>query len=138
MKGKMDKIFVNLPVKDLTKSTAFFTKLGFELNPKFSDQNATCVVFGENIFAMLIVEDLFNTFTNKDISDATKSTEVIVTLSVDSRKTINEIVNKAFAAGGKPAMEPMDQDWAYAWSFQDLDGHQWEMLYMDESAMPKV
>lgn len=131
-----DKIFVNLPVKDLNKSTDFFTKLGFEFNAQFTDEKATCMVINENIFAMLLVEEFFQNFTKKEITDTTKSSEVIVALSAESKEKIDEIVNKALAAGGKESYV-MDEGFMYARCFQDLDGHLWELLYMDESAVPQ-
>ncbi|MCR8630465.1 VOC family protein [Paenibacillus radicis (ex Xue et al. 2023)] len=132
---KADKIFVNLPVKDLNKTVDFFTSIGFEFNPQFTDENATCMVISEHIFVMLLVEPFFKTFTQKDIIDATKSTEAIIALSADSREKVDEIVNKALAAGGTPSKEPMDHGFMYSWSFQDIDGHLWELVYMDESAV---
>lgn len=134
MVTKADKIFVNLPVKDLKKSMDFFSKVGFEFNAQFTDEKAACMVVGDNIFVMLLVEDFFKNFTKKEISDATKSTEVIVALSVESKEKVDEIVNKALAAGGKSSNEPIDQGFMYLWSFQDIDGHLWEFIYMDESA----
>jgi len=104
------QIYVNLPVKDLKRSTTFFEKLGFELNPKFSDERATCVVLGENMYAMLLVESFFQTFTNKPISDATKSTEVLVCLSCESREIVDTLVKKSISAGGRAPREPQDQD----------------------------
>ncbi|MGM0922641.1 MAG: VOC family protein [Bacillota bacterium] len=128
-----DKIFVNLPVKNLNQSIEFFSKIGFEFNPQFTDENATCMVISEHIFVMLLVEDYFKTFTKKDISDTGKSTEVILALSADSREKVDEIVNKALQAGGKESKDPIDHGFMYGWSFQDLDGHLWEVMYMDES-----
>lgn len=128
------QLYLNLPVKDLNKSVEFFTQIGFEFNQQFTDENATCMVINENTFVMLLVEDFFKTFTKKDISDAEKSPEVIVALSADSREQVDEIVNKALAAGGKHSNEPIDHGFMYGWSFQDLDGHLWELTYMDESA----
>ncbi|MCU6791212.1 VOC family protein [Paenibacillus sp. WQ 127069] len=132
---KADKIFVNLPVKDLNKSVDFFTKVGFEFDAQFTDENATCMVVNEHIFVMLLVEDFFKTFTNKEISDAAKSTEVIVALSVDSKEQVDEIVNRALNSGGQPSKEPMDQGFMYGWSFQDIDGHLWEVFHMDANAI---
>jgi predicted lactoylglutathione lyase len=129
------QIYVNLPVKDLNKSVEFFTKIGFEFNPQFTDENATCMIVGENIFVMLLVEEFFKTFTKKAIADATKSTEVIVAISADSKEMVDEIVHKALEAGGKPSNEPVDHGFMYGWSFQDIDGHLWELTYMDESAV---
>ncbi len=128
----VQKIFVNLPVKDLTKSIAFFTKLGFTFNPQFTDDKATCMIISENIFAMLLVEERFKDFTKKKISDAKKSTEVLIALSADSRKNVDELVKKAVAAGGSIYMPSQDHGWMYGHSFADLDGHQWEVFYMDE------
>jgi hypothetical protein len=130
------QIFVNLPVKDLNKAIEFFTKLGFTFNPKFTDENATCMIIGENMFAMLLVEKFFKTFTKKEISDAKKSTEVLIALSVGSKEKVDEMVNNAIEAGGKEAREPQNYGWMYGRSFEDNDGHIWEILYMDERNMP--
>jgi predicted lactoylglutathione lyase len=129
---KADKTFVNLPVKDLNKSVDFFTKIGFEFNAQFTDKNAACMVINETTFVMLLVEDYFKTFIKKEISDTAKSTEVIVALTADSKEKVDEIVNKALAAGGKPSNEPNDQDSMYLKRFQDLDGHLWELFQMDK------
>ncbi|WP_078381507.1 VOC family protein [Sutcliffiella halmapala] len=129
-----DKIFLNLPVKNLDKSIEFFSKVGFEFNPQFTDENATCMVISESIFAMLLTEDYFKTFTKKEIVDATKSTEVIVAISAASRDKVDEIVNKALDAGAKPYNDPIDHGFMYGWSFQDLDGHLWEVFHMEEAA----
>lgn len=131
------QIYVNLPVKDLNKSVEFFTKLGFTFNPQFTDENATCMIIGENIFAMLLVEKFFKTFTNKAISDATKTTEVLIAIDVESKAKVDEMVKKAKAAGGTIYMEAKDHGWMYQHSFADLDGHQWEILFADESKIPK-
>ncbi|MED4569493.1 VOC family protein [Brevibacillus agri] len=128
------QIFVNLPVKDLNQSIDFFSALGYEFNPQFTDQNAACLVIGENIYAMLLVEQFFQTFTKKDVTDTAKSMEVIVALSAESREQVDEIVNKAYEAGAKPANDPVDHGFMYSWSFFDLDGHLWEFVYMDEAA----
>jgi hypothetical protein len=129
------KIFVNLPVKNLNKSVEFFTKLNFTFNPQFTDQNATCMIIGDDIFVMLLVEEYFKTFTPKEIGDAHKTTEVIVSLSTDSREKVDEMVNKALQAGGKTLRESQDLGWMYQRGFQDLDGHLWEIAYMDASAI---
>ncbi|MDO3679086.1 VOC family protein [Paenibacillus ehimensis] len=133
-----DKMFVNLPVKDLNKSIEFFTKLGFEFNAQFTDENATCMIINDNTFVMLLVESFFKTFTKKDISDTAKSTEVIVALSADSREQVDELVNKALAAGGQASNDPTDHGFMYTWSFQDIDGHLWELIYMDASAIQQA
>ncbi len=129
------QIFVNLPVKDLNKSIDFFTALGYEFNPQFTDQNAACLVIGENIYAMLLVEEFFQSFTNKPVTDTAQSTEVIVALSAESREQVDEIVNKAHEAGAKLTKDPVDHGFMYSWSFIDLDGHLWEYVYMDEAAI---
>ena len=131
------QIFVNLPVKDLNKSIEFFTKVGFSFNPQFTDENATCMVMGENIFAMLLTEQYFATFISKEISDAKKVSEVITALSLGSREEVDSIMDKAFKAGGKQYKEPIDYGWMYNRNFEDLDGHQWEFFYMDMDAMPQ-
>ncbi len=132
------KIFVNLPVKDLDKSKEFFTKLGFSFNPQFSDDKAACLVIGENIFAMLLTETFFKTFTKKEISNAKKSTEVLIALDAESREKVNEMVKKAEEAGGSVYRDPEDHGWMYGHSFADLDGHQWEVLWMDQNGINKT
>jgi uncharacterized protein len=132
------QIFVNLPVKDLNKSIEFFTHLGFTLNPQFTDENATCMIVGENIFAMLLVEQYFKTFTPKEICDTSKSAEVLVALSFESRAEVDEIVAKAIAAGGSTYKEPIDMGFMYQHGFQDLDGHIWEIFFMEESESQQV
>jgi len=128
------KIFVNLPVKNRMKSVDFFTKLGFTFDPKFTDETAACMVVAEDIFVMLLTEAKFRTFTPKQICDATKSTEVLVCLSAESREGVNETVRKAVAAGGNTYNEPQDHGFMYGHGFQDLDGHIWELIYMQPAA----
>jgi len=130
-------IFVNLPVRDLNKSMDFFSKLGFTFNPQFTDDKAACMIIGENIYAMLLLEQFFKTFTKKEISDAKKSTEVLIAIDTESREKVDEMINKAVKAGGSIYNNPQDHGWMYGHSFADLDGHQWEVLYMDEDAIPK-
>ena len=127
------QIFVNLPVKNLNKSIEFFTRLGFTFNPQFTDENATCMIVDENIFVMLLVEEFFKTFAPKEICDTTKSVEVLVALSFESRVAVDEMVRKAIAAGGSTYKEPIDMGFMYQHGFQDLDGHIWEIFFMDES-----
>ncbi|MDQ3260908.1 MAG: VOC family protein [Pseudomonadota bacterium] len=127
------QIFVNLAVTDLKKSVEFFTKLGFTFDPKFTDENATCMIVGENIFVMLLVESFFKTFTDKEICDARKSTEVLVCLSSESRGKVEELVGKAVAAGGTAPRKPQDHGFMYQHGFEDLDGHIWELIYMEPS-----
>lgn len=131
------KIFVNLPVKNLQKSVDFFTKLGFTFNPQFTDETATCMIIGENIFAMLMVETRFQEFTKKPVSDATKSTEVLLAFDVENREKVDSMIKNAVAAGGTLYADPQDHGWMYYHSFADLDGHQWEVSFMDESAIPQ-
>ncbi|OGC50888.1 extradiol dioxygenase [candidate division WWE3 bacterium RIFCSPHIGHO2_01_FULL_40_23] len=133
----VSQIFVNLPVKDLNKSVEFFTKLGFKFNPKFTDKNAACLILGKNIFAMLLIKKFFKTFTKKEITDTKKSKEVINALAVGSRKEVGELVHKAVKAGATTPRDPQDYGWMYGWGFADLDGHLWEVFYMDESKMEK-
>ncbi|MGH7909580.1 MAG: VOC family protein [Thermodesulfobacteriota bacterium] len=129
------KIFVNLPVKNLNSSVEFFTKLGFKFNPQFTDETATCMIVTDEIFVMLLTEEKFKTFTPKEICDAKTYTEVLVCLSSESREKVDEIVNKAVAAGGSIYNEPQDHGFMYAHGFQDLDGHIWEIIYMDPSSI---
>ena len=131
------KIFVNLPVKDLKKTIEFFTKLDFTFNSQFTDENATCMIVGGDIFVMLLVEKVFKTFTKKEICDTAKSTEVIVALSAESREKVDQMIDKATKAGGSESRAPQDHGWMYGRSFQDIDGHLWEIIYMDEGAVRK-
>lgn len=124
-------IFVNLPVKSIATSRDFFTRLGFGFNAKFSDDQALCMVIADNIFVMLLEEGFFRTFVNGKVSDAHQTTEVITCLSASSREEVQELVRKAFDAGGKPWQEPIAQDGMYGHSFQDPDGHVWEVMHMD-------
>jgi len=128
------QIFVNLPVKDLKRSVEFFTRLGYKFDPKFTDENATCMIVGENIFVMLLVESFFKTFIKKGLCDATRSTEVIVCVSADSRAKVDELVAEAVAAGGTTPMDSKDYGFMYQHGFQDLDGHLWELIYMKPGA----
>ncbi|MGZ5242487.1 MAG: VOC family protein [Bacteroidia bacterium] len=131
------QIFVNLPVKDLQKSMDFFAALGFEFNMQFTDEKAACMIINDGAsYAMLLREEFFRTFTKKEIADATKTTEVLIALSRDSKEDVEEIVNKAIAAGGATYSEPQDHGFMYQHAFQDLDGHQWEVMYMDMSKVP--
>ena len=129
------QIFVNLPVKNLEKSKAFFAALGYTFNEKFTDANAACLVIQEgSIHAMLLVEDFFKAFTDKSLTDTSKSTEVLLCLSCESRAEVDEMVAKAVAAGGTVPRAPQDYGFMYGHGFQDLDGHLWELSYMDPNA----
>lgn len=127
------KIFVNLPVKDLPRSIAFFETIGYTFNPQFTDETAACMVISEDIYSMLLTYDKFQQFTPKEISDATKSSEVLIALSCDSRQQVEELIAKALAAGGTRFSEPKDYGFMYQDSFADLDGHIWEIFHMDPS-----
>ena len=128
------QIFVNLPVRNLKQSIDFFTQLGFQFNSQFTDETATCMIVSENIFVMLLTHEKFRTFTPNAICDATQSTEVLTCLSVERREKVDEMVRDAIAAGGKTYNEPQDHGFMYAHGFQDLDGHIWELVYMEPSA----
>ncbi|QRK11258.1 VOC family protein [Archangium violaceum] len=127
-------LFVNLPVRDLKKSMEFFSKLGFEFNPKFTDDKAACMIISEQAFAMLITEPFFKTFTKREICDTSRYSEGLFALSCSSRAEVDELVKKAIAAGGKHAMDSQDHGFMYAWSFYDIDGHHWEVMWMDPKA----
>ena len=131
------QIFINLPVRDLRKAIAFFTQMGFTFNPQFTDEHATCMILGENMFAMLLTEKFFKTFTPKEICDARKSTEVLTALSVGNREEVDDMLKKAITAGGREPREKQDHGWMYGRAFEDLDGHIWEVFSMDESRMPE-
>jgi predicted lactoylglutathione lyase len=131
------KIFVNLPVRDLQRSKRFFEQLGFSFNPQFSNEQGACMVIGENIFAMLLTEPFFKGFTQKKIADATQSTEVLLALDAGSREEVDEMVRKAVESGGSVYRSPEDHGWMYGHSFADIDGHQWEIVFMDETKMPQ-
>lgn len=131
------KMFVNLPVKDLKKSIEFFTRLGFQFNPQFTDETATCMLVGEDAYVMLLTEEKFRTFTPRPVSDATKSTEVLVALSREDRAGVDEMVRKAVAGGGSTYAAPQDHGFMYQHGFQDPDGHIWEVFWMDPAMIQK-
>jgi uncharacterized protein len=130
------KVFINLPVRDLDKSIAFFTGLGFSFSPQFTDEKAGCMVISDSIFAMLLTERYFQTYTTKAISDAKTSTEVLIALDASSRDEVKQTVAKAQKLGAAIYNDPQDHGWMYVHSFADLDGHQWEFIYMDQSQLP--
>lgn len=130
------KIFVNLPVSDLNRSKTFFEGLGFTFNPQFSDENAACMVISDTIYAMLLTEPYFGTFTKKQICNAHEHTEVLIALDAGSRDEVQQTIAKAKELGATIYNEPADHGWMYQHSFADLDGHQWEFAYMDESQFP--
>lgn len=128
----MRMLFVNLPVKDVEVSKRFFGELGFDFNQEFSDDQAACMVVDDNIYVMLLVEDRFRDFINDEIADSSTTTEAINCLSAESREQVDELVEKAVAAGGKRWKPIMEEGPMYGGSFQDPDGHVWELLYMDQ------
>jgi predicted lactoylglutathione lyase len=128
------QVFINFPVKDLEKSKAFFGTLGYTFNPQFTDENAACMVISETIYSMLVTEPKFKTFTSKEIANGHATKEVIVCLSCDSREKVDETINRAIAAGGKAwPTEPLDYGFMYYHGFEDLDGHHWEIMFMEPS-----
>jgi predicted lactoylglutathione lyase len=129
------QIFLNLPVKNLDNSVAFFTKLGYTFNPQFTDANATCMIVNEHIYVMLLVKPFFKSFITKKIADATKTAQMIVGLSFESKDEVNDMVNKAIEAGATESRDPIDHVFMYNRAFNDLDGHIWEMFWMDASAV---
>lgn len=131
------QIFVNLPVRDLDRSKAFFAALGYANNPQFTDENAACIVISDTIYVMLLVEPFFQGFTRKTICDARTHTEAILCLSAESRAGVDALADKAIAAGGSETLEAKDYGFMYQRSFQDPDGHQWEVVHMDDATMPK-
>jgi predicted lactoylglutathione lyase len=132
----MRMIFVNMPVKDLEASRAFFSALGFSFNPGFSDPTGACMVVDENIFVMLLTEARFRDFINGEIADASKTTEFLTCLSAANRDEVDDILARALAAGAKPWKPVMDYGVMYGCSFQDLDDHVWEVMWMDPDAPP--
>jgi uncharacterized protein len=130
------KVFVNLPVKDLARSTEFFTGLGFPLDLRFSDERAGCLVISDDIYAMLLTEPFFQSFTARDIPDTSKTAEAIVALEVDTRQRVDELADQAVGTGGAPAGEPMEEYGMYVRRFEDPDGHLWEVFHMEPAAVP--
>ncbi|WP_242112914.1 VOC family protein [Luteimonas aquatica] len=128
------QLFVNLPVQDLDRSVKFFAALGYSFNPQFTDENATCMLLGENLFAMLLVRPYFQTFTRKEVIDPQRQVQTLLAVPLDTREAVDALVDKAVAAGAK-AHEPKDLGFMYQRAYDDLDGHTWEVFYMDMSAM---
>ncbi|HET6174031.1 MAG TPA: VOC family protein [Gaiellales bacterium] len=129
------KLFVNLGVSDVDASVEFFHRLGFAFDPRFTDETAACMILSDQAFVMLLVEDCFKDFTTKALCDAGTHTEAILAVSADSREQVDALVNKALAFGGRPAGEPIDHGFMYGRSFHDPDGHLWEVVWMDASAL---
>lgn len=128
----ISQIFINLPVRDLKKSIAFFTEIGFSFNPQFTDEKAACMILGEHKYAMLLVHPFFEDFTKLPVTDISKSREVIVAMSVTSKQRVDEINEKALLNGGRKANDAQDQGFMYVKSFLDLDGHMWEVFFINE------
>lgn len=127
-------IFINLPVKDLQRSMDFYTRLGYTINQKFTNEKAACLVISDTIYAMLLTEPFFKGFTpDHDISDTSKTKEVLIALSADSKEKLDELVDTAIQSGGKKFREPEDHGFMYARSFEDPDGHVWEIVWMQPS-----
>lgn len=124
------QIFINLPVRDLQASIAFYTRLGFTFNPQFTDATGTCMIVSDTIFVMLLTHDKFKSFTPNPICDAKTSTEVLLAMPCEGREAVDSTVRDAVAAGGTTYNEPQDHGFMYAHGFQDLDGHIWEVFYM--------
>ena len=131
------QIYLNLPVRNLKKTISFFTKLGFTFNPKFTNEKATCMIISKEVYVMLLVEKFFKSFIKKKVCNAKKSTEVIIGLTAESRKKVDEILNKVVKAGGREMGQAKDHGFMYTRSFEDLDGHIWEIFYFDESKFEK-
>lgn len=129
--ANLHKIFVNLPVRDLPRSMAFFKALGYSFNPQFTDENAACLVLGDDIFVMLLVKPFFKGFITNEVADTKQVAEVILALSAESRDAVDALVGKALSAGGSSSVELQDLDFMYARDFLDPDGHHWEVFWMD-------
>lgn len=128
------QIYVNLAVNDLERSKAFFSALGLSFEPQFTNGQAACLILGDNIYAMLLVRDLFKSFTRKPLCDPNESTEALVGLSCESRQEVDALVARALAAGGTVPRAPQDYGFMYGHGFEDIDGHIWELIYMDPNA----
>lgn len=128
------KFFLNLAVKDLNVSVAFFTKLGFTFDKRFTDESATCMIVNDGACVMLLVDEKFKGFTSKSLCDTTTNIEGIFALSAESRDEVDRITDIALAQGGTPAEEPQDHGFMYGRSFQDPDGHVWDLFWMDPGA----
>lgn len=129
------KIFINLPVRDLKKTSAFFAKMGYSFDPQFSDEKAKCMIISNDIYVMLLVEQFFKSFTGKEIPDTSRSSEVILSLNEDSREAVDAFMEKCISAGGKDLTKPQEMDFMYTRSFEDPDGHLWEVFWMDLARM---
>ena len=129
------KLFVNIPVRSIQRSIEFFEALGFRFNPQFTDATATCMLVGEDAYFMLMVRERFAEFSKRPVGDPAATTGGLYAISVDSRQEVDEMVAKALAAGGAHAGEKIDHGFMYGWSFYDVDGHHWEVFWMDPAAV---
>ncbi len=129
------KIFVNLAVKDLARSVDFFTKLGFSFDPRMTDETATCMIVSDEAFVMLLTEAKFKEFTRKELVDTSAQTEAILAVSADNRAAVDELADAALREGGSFANDPLEYGFMYGRSFSDVDGHLWEVFWMDPSAL---
>ena len=132
------QIFLNVAVKDLNRSVEFFTRLGFRFDQNYTDENATCMIVGDNIFVMLLVEKFFKTFTRKQICNTSTSLEAMTAISAGSRAQVDEIVDKALEAGATSTGAPQDHGWMYGRGFEDLDGHHWDFVFMEPGGSGNV
>jgi predicted lactoylglutathione lyase len=130
------KVFINLPVEDLARSMEFYTAIGFVNNPQFTDDTAACMVLSEEIYVMILTHKKFREFTSKEIANTHKSIAAINALSLESVEKMNDMADKALAAGGKESYEPKDYGFMQQRTFEDPDGHNWEVFYMDMSKLP--
>lgn len=129
-------ITLNLPVKDLAASTAFLTSLGFSVHPLYADAvDMELITLSNEISVMLNSESRFRSIAKKDVVDTTTTAEVVLQLRVDHRERVDELVDRALAAGGVPIHEPNDQGYVYGRSFQDIDRHNWDVFWVDEAAV---
>jgi hypothetical protein len=131
------KMFVNLAVEDLERSKEFYAKLGFSFNPQFTDDKAACMIVNEDAYVMLLTKPFFETFTKRELCDTSRQTEALLALSCASKSEVDETVTRAVSAGGQHAMDSTDHGFMYGWSFYDVDGHHWEVFWMDPKAREK-
>jgi predicted lactoylglutathione lyase len=124
------QIFVNLPIENLKRSVDFFTELGFTFNPQFTDEQGTCMIVSEHIYIMLLEKDKFQSFTTKQIADK-NTVEALFSFSCDSKEEVVRIAEKAFSLGGKRINDPEDHGFMVSWAFEDLDGHSWDLFWMN-------
>lgn len=133
----ISKIFINLPVQDLGRSMAFFKAIGFSFNRQFTDKTAACMVISDDIYAMLLTHEKVRHFTKKEIADAHKTTEVLTALALESKAKVHELADKAIKAGAKEPRPPQNYGFMFARSFEDPDGHIWEVFWMDPAHVQK-